>query len=507
MKADGQVLLTTEQMGRADQAAIDGGVPGKELMAAAGTAVARCVERRWAPCRTLVLCGPGNNGGDGFVAARLLAAAGWPVRVMLLGERERLRGDAAHHAALWEGEVEPMTEAGVLATVDDWAELVVDALFGAGLCRPLEGVAAAAVRAIAAKGLPSIAVDVPSGLSGNSGRPLGEVCLTASATVTFFRKKPGHLLLPGRQLCGDLEVAQIGIASTVLEEIGPALWENAPPLWSNGLRWRQPLSHKYDFGHLLIAGGRVMAGASRLAARAALRCGAGLVSLAVADAARGLYQQGLDSLIVLPADTAGAYADLAADRRKTALLLGPGLGTDRDARDWVEAALASGKPTLLDADALTCFAAAPKELAALRRGPLIVTPHEGEFARLFGERDGDRLERARRAAEELGATVVIKGYDSVIAAPDGRAAINANAPPELATAGSGDVLSGVVSGLLAQGLRPFEAAAAGVWMHGRAAQGVGPGLIADDLPERLPYILSILHNNVRLWVENTSIPS
>lgn len=499
MKADEQVLLTTGQMGRADQAAIAGGTPGRELMAAAGLAVARCVERRWAPCRALVLCGPGNNGGDGFVAARLLAAAGWPVRVMLLGERERLQGDAAHHAALWQGDVEPMTEAGALAAVEGWADLVVDALFGAGLCRPLEGVAADVIQAIDGKGLPSVAVDVPSGLSGDSGQPLGEVCLRASATVTFFRKKPGHLLLPGRQLCGDLEVAQIGIAAEVLEDIAPALWENAPALWNDHLRWRQPLSHKYDFGHLLIAGGPVMAGASRLAARAALRCGAGLVSLAVAEAARGLYQQRLDSLIVLPADTPAAFAELIADRRKTALLLGPGLGTDQDARERVEAALASGKPTLLDADALTCFAGAPEDLAVLRRGPLVITPHEGEFARLFGARDGDRVERARRAAHELGATVVIKGYDSVIAAPDGRAAINANAPPDLATAGAGDVLSGMVSALLAQGLAPFEAAAAGVWMHGRAAEGVGPGLIADDLPERLPSVLSILHNNDRLW--------
>ncbi|WP_119165758.1 NAD(P)H-hydrate dehydratase [Algihabitans albus] len=499
MKAHEQALLTSEQMGQADQAAMTGGVPGAELMAAAGLAVARCLERRWKPCRTLVLCGPGNNGGDGFVAARLLAAAGWPVRLMLLGDKERLRGDAAHHAALWEGEVEPLTEAAGLTAVGDWAELAVDALFGAGLCRPLEGIAASVVQAINRRGLPSVAVDMPSGLSGNSGLPLGEVCLQATATVTFFRKKPGHLLLPGRRLCGALELAQIGIAAEVLQEISPAVWENAPSLWQERLRWREPQSHKYDFGHLLIAGGSMMTGASRLAARAALRCGAGLVSLAVPEATRAIYQQGLDSLIVLPVDTAEAFADLLADRRKTALLLGPGLGTDRQARERVEAALDSGRPTLLDADALTCFAAAPQDLAALRRGPLVITPHEGEFVRLFGERSGDRLERARRASAEIGATVVIKGYDSVIATPDGRAAINANAPPNLATAGAGDVLSGIVSALLAQGLPPFEAAAAGVWMHGGTAEGFGPGLIADDLPERLPAVLSILQNNDKVW--------
>lgn len=492
MKAPENLLLTTEQMGRADRAAVERGVPGAELMAAAGLAVARCVERRWAPCRTLVLCGPGNNGGDGFVAARLLAAAGWPVRLLLLGDRDALRGDAAHHAALWEGAVEPLSEAAGRAAVEDWADLAIDALFGAGLSRTLEGPAAAVVEALNRKALPSVAVDVPSGLSGDSGRPLGALCLRATATVTFFRKKPGHLLLPGRQLCGDLELAQIGVPAAVLEEIAPSVWENAPPLWRDRLRWRDPASHKYDFGHLLIAGGRVMTGAARLAARAALRCGAGLVSLAAPEAARGTYQQRLDSLIVLPADTPEAYAALLEDRRKSALLLGPGLGTDPAARLQVEAALASGRATLLDADALTCFAGAPQDLAARRKGPLVVTPHEGEFARLFGERGGDKLQRARAAAAEIGGILVLKGYDSVVAAPDGRAAINAAAPPELATAGAGDVLSGVIAALLAQGLPPFEAAAAGVWIQGRAAQDFGPGLIADDIPDRLPAVLSIL---------------
>ncbi len=492
MQAPELAVLTCGQAGAADRAAAAAGVAGRTLMAQAGAAIVERVQTRWSPRRTLVLCGPGNNGGDGFVVARLLAEAGWPVRLMLLGQRDRLRGDAAHQAALWHGEVEPLEAAAVETAVAGWAELAVDALFGAGLSRPLEGAAAAAVEALNRAPIPKLAVDVPSGLSGDSGAPLGETCLQASATVTFFRKKPGHLLLPGRRLCGALDLVQIGIPDAVLADLAGQCWENGPALWGAHLRWRTPEAHKYSFGHLLIAGGGVMTGAARLAARAALRCGAGLVSVAAPEAARAVYQQRLDSLIVLPADTPAAYAGLLADSRKTALLLGPGLGTDAEARARVEAALASGRPLLLDADALSCFAGAAAELAGQRRGPLVITPHEGEYARLFGARAGDKLARARAAAAELGAVVLLKGYDSVVAAPDGRAAINTSAPAELATAGAGDVLSGMVAALLAQGLPAFEATAAAVWMHGAAAQGFGPGLLADDLPERLPAVLSML---------------
>lgn len=496
MLAGESALLTCAEMGRADAAAIAGGMPGASLMQAAGEAIAQVVRAHWSPSNLLVLCGPGNNGGDGFVAARLLREAGWPVRLMLLGAPERLSGDAAHHADLWPGEVESLSEPAVRAAVGDWAELAIDALFGAGLARPLEGAGAAAVEALNRSRVPSVAVDMPSGLSGDNGAPLGDLCLVASRTVTFFRRKPGHLLLPGRQLCGVVHVADIGIPACVLDQVQPTAWENGAALWGGALRWRQPASHKYDFGHLLIAGGAVMTGAAKLAGRAALRCGAGLVSIAAPSDARAVYQQRLDSLIALPADTAEDFAALLADPRKSAVLLGPGLGTDDAARARVEAALATGRPLLLDADALTCFADAPAALAAQVRGPLVVTPHAGEFARLFGSREGDRLRLARAAAQELGAVVVFKGADCVIAAPDGRAAVNANAPPELAIAGTGDVLSGIVAGLLAQGLPAFEASAAGVWMHGAAASGFGPGLIADDLPERLPAVLASLQEKV-----------
>jgi NAD(P)H-hydrate epimerase len=485
-------LLTCEEMGRADAAAVAGGVPGVQLMQAAGEAIAHVVRAHWAPRNLLVLCGPGNNGGDGFVAARLLRDAGWPVRLLLLGDPTRLSGDAAHHADLWSGEIETLSEPSVRAAVGNWAELAVDALFGAGLSRPLEGAAAAAVEALNRTDIPTVAVDVPSGLSGDTGAPLDGTCLRATRTVTFFRRKPGHLLLPGRELCGAVHLADIGIPGEALQALAPRTWENGAPLWQRALRWRTSASHKYDFGHLLIAGGGVMTGAAKLAARAALRCGAGLVSVAAPEVGRPVYQQSLDSLIVLPAETPDDFAALLADPRKSAVLLGPGLGTDAAARARVEAALASGRPLLLDADALSCFAGAAGALAEQVRGPLVVTPHAGEFKRLFGAREGDKLGLARQAAAELGAVVVYKGADCVIAAPDGRAAINGNAPPELAIAGTGDVLSGIVASLLAQGVPAFEAAAAGVWMHGAAATGFGPGLVADDLPERLPAVLSAL---------------
>jgi ADP-dependent NAD(P)H-hydrate dehydratase / NAD(P)H-hydrate epimerase len=480
MRADDNALLTPAEMAAADRAAIASGIAGSDLMAAAGRAVADAALARWSARPVAVLCGPGNNGGDGFVAARLLAAAGWPVRLGLLGPRAALTGDAAHHAALWPGAVEPLSPA-----LLDGAALVIDAIFGAGLARPVEGIARATIEALGASGIPSLAVDVPSGLDGATGEVRGAAA-PAARTVTFFRKKPGHLLLPGRLLCGSLVLADIGIPAQALDAIAPRTHENGPALWLDRYPWPDADSHKYRRGSLLVLGGALMTGAARLAARAAARSGAGLVTVAAPAAAWPIYAAALAGVIVRPLHGEPDFATLLADPRRTAALIGPGAGVDDATRERALAALASGRATLLDADALTVFAGQPASLFAAIAGPTVLTPHEGEFARIFGDLAGDKLARARAAAQRSGAVVLLKGADTVVAAPDGRAAINANAPPDLATGGSGDVLAGMIAGLLAQGLDRFMAACAGAWLHGEAARAFGPGLVAEDLIDRLP---------------------
>ncbi|HZB91124.1 MAG TPA: NAD(P)H-hydrate dehydratase, partial [Stellaceae bacterium] len=353
--------------------------------------------------------------------------------------------------------------------------------------RDVDGAARAAIEAMAAAKLPIVAVDVPSGLDGATGAVRGAAA-PATVTVTFFRKKPGHLLLPGRALCGEVVLVDIGIPSGVLGAIAPKTHENGPALWREAYPWPRLEGHKYARGHALIAGGEVMTGAARLAARAALRVGAGLVTLAAPPSSWAVYAASLTGVIVRPAKDHDAFAELLADERRNAILVGPGAGITEATRAATLAALATRRGVVLDADALTDFAETPQRLFDAIEGPTVLTPHEGEFRRLFAA-SGDKLERARQAARQSGAVVLLKGADTVIAAPDGRAAINANAPPDLATAGSGDVLSGLVTGLLAQGLDPFRAAAAACWLHGDAAADFGPGLIAEDVIEALPQAL------------------
>ena len=360
--ADDNALLTPAEMALADRAAIAGGVAGVELMETAGRAVAETVLERWSPRPVAVLCGPGNNGGDGFVAARHLAEAGWPVRLGLLGDPSALRGDAAHHAALWTDPVLPLGPELLRG-----AGLVVDAIFGAGLSRDVEGAARAAIEAMAASGLPIVAIDVPSGMDGASGAVRGAAA-AAAVTVTFFRKKPGHLLLPGRMLAGDIVLVDIGIPARVLSAIAPRTHENGPALWLDAFPWPRLETHKYKRGHALVAGGAVMTGAARLAARAAARIGAGLVTLAAPEAAWPVYAAALTGVIVQPVATQAAFDALLADARRNALLIGPGAGTTAETRAHALAALATGRGVVLDADALTVFAAgAPDALRSDRR--------------------------------------------------------------------------------------------------------------------------------------------
>jgi NAD(P)H-hydrate epimerase len=491
----GHELLTTPEMGEADRLAPGFGAASIELMEHAGAAVAAEAGRMVpAGSRIAVVCGPGNNGGDGFVAARLLMGRGYLVRLCLVGaDRVALKGDAATMADHYEGAVFGGETLGDLCR--NWADLIIDALFGAGLTRPLSGNAADAVAAMNACGKPVLAVDVPSGLDGTSGVPTGPV-VQATRTVTFFRRKPGHLLFPGRQLCGDVALYDIDMPVAVLDAIGVRTFVNASPVWRGHFPRLDARGHKYTRGHaVIVSGGIEMSGAARLCARGALRVGAGLVTVASPPDALQAHAAQLNATLLKTGTAPADIAQLLADTRFTAIGIGPGLGRADQAMEQVMAVVASNAAVMLDADALTVAAASPGLLfraIAARTRPVVLTPHEGEFKRLFPDVTGSKLERARAAAKTSGGIVLLKGPDTVIASPDGRAAINENAPPWLATAGSGDVLAGFVTGLLAQGMPAFEAACAAVWLHGECANGFGPGLIAEDIPEALPEVLAKL---------------
>jgi len=492
------ILLTVDEMYQADALAVKAGISGLALMEAAGAGITQAIIARWPSSPVLVLCGPGNNGGDGFVVARLLREAGWDIRLALLGTVEKLTGDAAANAARWDGPVLEF-KPGLLGKGDNACGLVVDAVFGAGLSRPITGMVKTVLEEVAASGLPVIAVDVPSGIHGDTGACLG-FALGAELTVTFFRRKPGHLLLPGRQHCGEVVVVDIGTPQAVLDQIRPQTHENCPSLWGGLFPRPSVMDHKYVRGHAVVLGGDEMTGAARLAARGALRAGAGLVTIACSKAAMPIYALGEPGVLNAPLGKGEGQGEelarLLADERKNLYVLGPGNGVTAVTKARVMEVLDSGRPCVLDADALTVFADDADGLAAAISGPCVITPHGGEFARLFGpagealngEGEG-KLDRVRAAAARLGCVVLLKGGDTVIADADGHGVINANAPPILATAGAGDVLAGFIGGLMAQSMSPFAAACAGTWLHGECANEFGPGLIAEDLPEQLPAVL------------------
>jgi hydroxyethylthiazole kinase-like uncharacterized protein yjeF len=513
-------LLTNAEMVAAERLTMQAGTPGITLMERAGAAVADLVAgfaREGA--RIAVLCGPGNNGGDGFIAARLLQDRGFAVALGLLGHIDQLKGDAALAAGRWGGET---AVAGKLDLTD--ADIVIDALFGSGLSRDLDGAARALVEKLnawsGASGRSVVAVDVPSGLDADTGSVRG-AAVRATATLTFFRLRPGHLLMPGRALCGELDVADIGIDATTLASIKPQAFANQPALWR--AQFPIPLvdGHKYSRGHVLVvSGGPWQTGAARLAARGALRAGAGLVTLASPRAALTINASHLTAIMLKPCDSAEELAAILADVRFNAVVMGPGLGVGAYTAELVETVLATEdahRTIVLDADALTSFAGRAKRLASCIRSsgmPVVLTPHEGEYGRLFNA-EGDFLEstsqrvdavskaphaaslgklaRARRAANNAAAIMLLKGPDTVVADAAERASIGSDAPPWLATAGSGDVLAGMIAGLTAQGMPAFEAASAAVWLHAAAARAHGPGLISEDIPEALPQVLRELY--------------
>jgi hydroxyethylthiazole kinase-like uncharacterized protein yjeF len=461
-------------MGEADRRTIAAGVPGFVLMQRAGAAVAEAIAARWSARRAVVLCGPGNNGGDGFVVAKVLADAGWDVAVALEGEPGALRGDAAQAAHAWGGEI------GALSTTSlNGAALVVDAIFGAGLTRPLTKRVADILRAAEATGAPIVAVDLPSGLPGDASAPL-DYAPRCALTVTFHHRKPAHVLQPARSLCGEVIVADIGLQSAPTQ-----LSENTTDLWAGRLPWPKTESYKTERGRLIVISGEMWStGAARLAARAGLRIGAGLVTILSPPDALIVNAAQSTAVMVRPFDSDVELEEAAENA--DAAVIGPAAGITEATVANLLALARTGAAMVVDADALTVFRDDPGELFQALDRDDVLTPHIGEFERVFPgllKQSPERITAVRRAAERAGAVVLLKGPDTVIAAPDGRCAVNLNGSPWLATAGSGDTLAGFIAGLIAQGMDSFEAACAGVWIHAEAAGRHGPGLISEDLPE------------------------
>lgn len=489
-------LLTPDQMSKADALTIKGGIPGIELMRRAGEILFAAIEKHFPDAqRVLIVAGTGNNGGDGFVLANLLLNKDCKVNVFIIGDEAKISGDAKLA-------FDQMSKEAALVRHADFDEydLIVDALFGAGLTRDIEGRHAEIIEAINAAKTPVLAVDLPSGVNGQSGVISG-CAIKADVTATFFRYKPGHFLYPGRQLCGEVFLGQIGIKEDVLTEIAPRSFLNIPTLWQDQYPFLTETGHKYSRGHALaISGGLDKSGAARLMAKAALRIGAGLVTIACPPETMPAHAAHSDAIMLTQMDCARDLERILGDERINAISVGPGLDPDHATRDLVKLILKSQRSVVLDAGALTAFTQKPEELfdaIMTRSAPTILTPHDGEFARLFPDlaSENDKLAKTISAAERADATIVLKGPDSVIASANGNASISNNAPPWLATAGSGDVLCGMIAGLLAQGMAEFEAACAGVWFHGEAGKVAGPGLISSDLEQALRKVIQNIYQN------------
>ncbi|MCX7357090.1 MAG: NAD(P)H-hydrate dehydratase [Alphaproteobacteria bacterium] len=475
-------IISVEEMRAIDEGSAAAGVSTRVLMENAGRAVAEAIVQRFAQQPTAVLCGPGNNGGDGWVAARALRDMGWPVWVETLVPRDALKGDALDAANAWRGETFDLGKNG------HRAELYIDALFGAGLSRPLDGEVARLATVLPAERV--VAVDVPSGINGDDGNPLGSVCFEAALTVTFVRKKPAHVLMPGRAWCGEVVVADIRAPESVVAAQKVTLFENDPALWR--APWPDADTHKHERGHVMVASGaHTRTGAARLSARSALRAGAGLVTVISPSDALAENAAQLTAIMLREANGEIDFAEAA--RTAQAMVIGPAFGTS-DAHYKLLLAVLDAKPRcplVLDADAITLLAPLTHGLDARD----VMTPHVGEFRRAFPGIWGSAanpIDAARAAAAYARCVVLLKGPSTVIASPDGRAIVNTTGTPFLATAGSGDVLAGLIAGLIAQGTASFEAAATAAWVHGRAGEVFGPGLTADDLPDILPLIFNML---------------
>lgn len=476
-------LLSVKEMYLADQITTQKGTSGLQLMETAGEAVTKEIVLRWPKCKVVVLCGPGNNGGDGFVVARLLQDAGWPVRILLRGDKENLPADAKTNAERWDDIVYPLKVHNM-----GQPDLIIDALFGAGLVREISGEIAGIIQTVNALATPVVAIDIPSGVHADSGQILG-TAIKANLCVTFCRAKTGHYLIPGRGQSDELIVSDIGIDHTTIDHISPKAFLITNAYIKSHFPWPRLDGHKYQRGHGVVIGGTQMSGAARLGAVCARRVGAGLITIACEKKVQSIYQQSEAGNLVSSED----IQTLLKDPRKNAVLVGPGLGLDEKHKTLIYDLIASEKNLILDADALT-FLSQMGEIEKIdRKGSTLLTPHEGEFLRLFPHINGSKIERVRAASVQSNCTILLKGPDTLIAQPDGKTSINSTGTPWLATAGSGDCLAGICLGLMAQGLTGFDAATLSAWLHGTCAEQRGAGLIAEDIQDMLPLVLQSFH--------------
>lgn len=481
-------------MYRADRLAEESGVSSYQLMRNAGQCIAREIIKRYKRGRrAVILCGRGNNGGDGFVVAKILKARGWSVQVGVLKSLKDMKNDALRASVEWKGTTFDLSlPLPKLKKKINHCSVIVDALFGIGLNRPVKEKIKGLISAINKSDIPCISVDIPSGIDADSGCVLG-TAIRADTTVSFFRPKLGHVLFPGREHTGNLVIVDIGIAGSVLKKITPRVFLNHPDLWAKKFPWPSYKDHKYTRGHALIVGGEGMTGAARLAARACLRSGSGLVTISSSKSASKIYQMEMPEILNVVADRPGDLKKVISDRKKNVFLIGPGLGVSKSTLQKVLLLLSKKRPCVLDADAISTFKGSPQKLLRLLSPRCVLTPHEGEFNRIFPKiakrKNINKVTKCILAAADSNAIVLLKGPDTVIAKPEGFAVINHNAPPTLATAGSGDVLAGIITGLIAQGMDSFDASIAGAWIHGEAANLFGPGLVADDLPNLIPQAL------------------
>ena len=474
-------ILSASQMVKADSLTIENGISGETLMENAGVSVADFIKTKFSKRKTLILCGPGNNGGDGFVVARHLKESGWDVDLASMIDVRSYKKDALLMAKKWNGNTISFDNI-QLKNYD----LFIDAIFGTGLSKEISGLTASIINKTNKKNTDVVAIDIPSGVNSDNGEILG-IAFKAKYTITFARKKIGHVIYPGKEKCGDIYIKDIDIAE---RHIKSNIMENLPDLWLKGLPFPTEEQHKYDRGHSVISGGDIdSAGAAVLSAKAALVTGAGLVTVLCPNGATPLYASKLTAVMNKPIHSTDEFSSFIKGKKVTSVLLGPGNGVSERTKKFALEALKMKKRCVLDADAISVFKDLPKELFNTIKSDVILTPHEGEFKRLFSF-EGNKVEKTQKAAKISKCTIVLKGSDTVIASPDGRTAINTNAPPTLATAGSGDVLAGIISALLANGMDSFKAACAGVWIHSQAANLFGLGLTAEDISKQIPCVLS-----------------
>lgn len=467
-------VLPTVKIQELERQVIEGGSSVVELMDRAASGIVEEILSHFTVRPTLILCGPGNNGGDAYAVALKLIEKGWPVEAMdIVGSSSEA---AQHYKRLYKKPFLPFSTHDL-----DHFDLLIDGIFGIGLKRELPQEIQAFIHNVNVRRIPVVSIDMPTGVDSDTGDVRG-ASLHAKLTITFNYRKPAHLLYPGKLSCGDVILKDIGLGQSP----NPNILVNHPELWFDDFPIPNPLDHKYHRGHALLLGGEEYTGATQLASLAARRAGAGLVSIACSEKTHSIYALSAPGTLTKIVRDSKGWVEVLKDVRKNAFLLGPGLEPTAVARERVLAALATKRPVILDAGALNAFAPENiKTLFSACHDQVIFTPHEGEFKEIFGSLGGSKIERTLQAARQSGAMIYLKGADSVIASPAGQILLQENAPPWLATAGTGDVLAGMILGFLAQGVKPLQACGVASWVHGESAQQAGFGMIAEDLLDHL----------------------